>query len=74
MAENKKRMLAIRTPKFDLESRKNLIIVKETSTDIVMYIWGKVSKTFLFSNNDFQDWAKEYFRDEFLGITNYHQL
>lgn len=69
-----KKMLAIRTPKFDLESRKNLIIIKNAEDKKeVMFIWGKVSKTFLFINENFSKLEK-YFENEFLGKTNYHSI
>ena len=71
--ENNKRMLAITTPKFDLESLDNLIVIKNNEDKEVMFIWGKISKTFLFINESFSKW-EDYFRREFLGETNYHSI
>lgn len=69
----KKRMLAIKTPKFYVENRKNLIVIKEYETEEVMFIWGKISKTFCFVSEYWYK-AESYFKDEFLGITNYHTI
>ena len=64
--KTKKKMLAIKTPQYYLEERKNLIVIKNADDDKVMFIWGKISKTFLFINENFSR-LENYFRFEFTG-------